>query len=79
MKNLRIPRVIFRAVVLLTVVSTALPTLIAQPAMQENGSMMNNTEGGMQGWTSGGMWVWPMVGVLAVVLLVVAIFRMTKK
>jgi hypothetical protein len=33
----------------------------------------------MGGWAGGGMWVWTVIGVLAVVLLVVAINRLSKK
>jgi uncharacterized membrane protein len=41
--------------------------------------MMNNTDGGMNGWAGGGMWVWTVIGVVIVVLLVVAISKMSKK
>lgn len=41
--------------------------------------MMNHTDGGMNGWTGGGMWIWTVVGTLVVVLLVVAIMKMSKK
>jgi hypothetical protein len=33
----------------------------------------------MGGWASGGMWVWTVVGILVVVLLVVAIIKLSKK
>ena len=33
----------------------------------------------MNGWTGGGMWIWTVVGTLVVVLLVVAIMKMSKK
>lgn len=33
----------------------------------------------MGGWMGGGMWIWTVIGVLVVVLLVVAISRLTKK
>jgi hypothetical protein len=33
----------------------------------------------MCGWTGGGMWVWTVIGVLVVVLLVVAIMKLSKK
>jgi hypothetical protein len=33
----------------------------------------------MRGWMGGGMWVWTVIGVLVVVLLVVAINRLSKK
>ena len=41
--------------------------------------MMNQTGGWMGGWAGGGMWVWTVVGILAVVLLVVVISKMSKK
>jgi len=41
--------------------------------------MMNQTDGWMGGWASGGMWIWAVIGVLLVVLLVVAINKMSKK
>jgi uncharacterized membrane protein len=41
--------------------------------------MMNNSNGWMHGGANGGMWVWPVLGVLVVVLLVVAIGKMSKK
>jgi len=37
--------------------------------------MMNNSNG----WMGGGMWIWPVVCVLVVILLVVAILKLTKK
>jgi uncharacterized membrane protein len=40
---------------------------------------MNNADGWMGGFSSGGMWLWPVIGVLVVVLLVVAISRMSNK
>jgi len=40
--------------------------------------MMNNTNGWMGGM-GGGMWVWTVVGILVVVLLVVAIRKLSKK
>ena len=40
--------------------------------------MMNQT-GWMGGWAGGGMWVLTVVGVLVVVLLVVAINKLSKK
>ena len=42
-------------------------------------SMMNNTGGWMGGWTGGGMWIWTVIGVLVVVLLVVAINKVSTK
>ena len=44
----------------------------------ERGFMMNQTNGWMGGWAGGGMWVWTVIGVL-VVLLVVAINKLSKK
>ncbi len=35
--------------------------------------------GGMNGWMGGGMWIWTVIGVLLVVLLVVAITRLSRK
>ena len=37
--------------------------------------MMNYTNG----WMGGGMWIWMAIGVLLVVLLVVAIGKLSKK
>ena len=37
--------------------------------------MMNHTGG----WMGGGMWLWTVIGVLVVVLLVVAIIKLSKK
>jgi hypothetical protein len=33
----------------------------------------------MSGWAGGGMWIWTVVGVLVAVLLVVVVYRLTKK
>lgn len=41
--------------------------------------MMNQTDGWMSGWGSGGMGLWTVIGVLVVVLLVVAITKMSNK
>ena len=41
--------------------------------------MMNHTYGWMGGWMGGGMWIWAVIGVLAVVLLVVVISKLSKK
>jgi uncharacterized membrane protein len=41
--------------------------------------MMNHTNGWMNGWMGGGMWFWTVIGVLVVVLLVVAINKLSKK
>jgi hypothetical protein len=45
----------------------------------ERSVMMNHTDGWMSGWAVGGMWVWPVIGVLVVVLLVVVIYKLSKK
>jgi hypothetical protein len=37
--------------------------------------MMNHTDG----WMGGGMWIWTMVGAVVVVLLVVAITKLSKR
>lgn len=37
--------------------------------------MMNHTDG----WMGGGMWIWPVIGVLVVILLVVAIVKLSRK
>ncbi len=37
--------------------------------------MMNNADG----WMGGGMWIWTVIGTLVVVLLVVAINKLSKK
>ncbi len=34
---------------------------------------------GMNGWMGGGMWLWTWIAVLAIVLLVVAISKLSKK
>ena len=33
----------------------------------------------MGGWSGGGMWLWPVIGLAVVVLLVVAIIKLSKK
>jgi uncharacterized membrane protein len=45
--------------------------------LQRNGrdSMMNHA----YGWMGGGMWIWTTIGLLVVVLLVVAINKLSKK
>ena len=35
--------------------------------------------GGMNGWMGGGMWIWTVIGVLVVILLVIAINKLSKK
>jgi uncharacterized membrane protein len=41
----------------------------------ERNFMMNH----MDGWMGGGMWLWTVIGVLVVVLLVVAINKVSRK
>ena len=41
--------------------------------------MMNHTNGWMSGWAGGGMWLWAVIGVAVVVLLAVAIGKLSKK
>ena len=41
--------------------------------------MMNQYGGWMAGWAGGGMWLWTVIGVLVVVLLVVAISKLSNK
>ena len=41
--------------------------------------MMNQTGGWLGVWAGGGMWIWTVVGVLVIVLLVVAINRLSNK
>ena len=33
----------------------------------------------MNGWTNGAMWIWTVLGILVVLLLVVAIMKMSEK
>jgi hypothetical protein len=35
--------------------------------------------GGGSGWMGGGVWMWPVIGVLVVVLLVVVIYKVSRK
>ena len=39
----------------------------------------NGWMGGINGWMGGGMWLWTVIGVLLVVLLVVAISKLSKQ
>ena len=39
----------------------------------------NGWMGGINGWMGGGMWLWTVIGVLVVVLLVVAISKLSKQ
>ena len=41
--------------------------------------MMDHPHGWMNGSMGGGMWLWTVIGVLLVVLLVVAITKLSKK
>jgi hypothetical protein len=41
--------------------------------------MMNHTDGRMSGWMTGGIWPWTIIGVVVVVLLAVAITKLSKK
>jgi len=41
----------------------------------KGGFMMDS----MDGWMGGGMWIWTVIGLLVVVLLVVAINKLSKK
>ena len=41
--------------------------------------MMNQGDGSMSGWMGGDMWLWTAIGTLLVVLLVVAINKLSKK
>jgi uncharacterized membrane protein len=45
----------------------------------ERAFMMNHADGWMGGWAGGGMWIWTVIGVAVVVLLVVAISKLSKK
>ena len=45
----------------------------------ERNIMMNHTGGWMSGWMGGGMWIWTVIGVMVVVLLVVAINKLSQK
>ena len=40
---------------------------------------MNHTDGWMDGWTAGGMWIWTVIGVMVVVLLVVAVTKLSRR
>ncbi len=42
-------------------------------------SMMNQHNGPMTGWMGGGMWIWAAIGTLLVVLLVLAITKISRK
>ncbi len=41
--------------------------------------MMNQTDEWMAGWMGEGMWIWTVIVVLTLVVLVVAITKLTKK
>ena len=40
---------------------------------------MSGWMGGGSGWMGGGVWMWPVIGVLVVVLLVVVIYKVSRK
>jgi hypothetical protein len=40
---------------------------------------MNHANNWMSGWMGGGTWIWPVIGILLVVLLVVAINKLSRK
>jgi len=46
--------------------------------MSHNDGWMNgwNTS---NGWAGGGMWIWTAIGILMIVLLIVAIIKLSKK
>jgi hypothetical protein len=50
-----------------------------QTTKRKQQNMMNHTDGWMGGWTGGGMWIWAVIGVAVLVLLVVAIGKLSKK
>lgn len=41
--------------------------------------MMDHANNWINGWSGGGMWIWTVIGTLLVVLLVVAIGKLSKK
>jgi len=41
--------------------------------------MMSHADGWMNGWMGGGVWIWGVIGVLVIVLLVVAITKLSNK
>jgi hypothetical protein len=49
--------------------------VVGWPQRNEGDNMMNHT----YGWMGGEMWVWSLIGVLVVVLLVVAINKLSDK
>ena len=49
--------------------------MVSRSQRDTRGFMMNQTGG----WMGGGMWLWTVIGVLVVVLLVVAISKLSKK
>jgi len=48
-------------------------------------SIMSHNDGWMNGWNTsngwagGGMWIWTAIGILMIVLLIVAIIKLSKK
>jgi len=56
--------------------------LAGTAAFAQMGGGQGSGQGGMHysnGWMGGGMWIWTVIGVLAVVLLVVLIKKVSKK
>jgi len=47
--------------------------------MNQGGGGMSGWMGGGSGWMGGGVWMWPVIGVLVVVLLVVVIYKVSRK
>ena len=45
----------------------------------ERSFIMNHGDGWMGGGVGGGMWLWTVIGVVVVVLLVVAVTKLSKK
>jgi hypothetical protein len=53
--------------------------VVAWAQRNRRGFMMNHTDGWMGGWAGGGMWAWTLIGVVVVVLLVVAVSKLSKR
>lgn len=49
------------------------------PTMNHDNGWTNHGSGWMNSWSGGGMWIWPVIGVLVIVLLVIAIMKMSNK
>lgn len=54
-------------------------TVVGWSQRNERGFLMDHMNGWMNGWMGGGMWLWTVIGVLVVVLLVVAINKLSSK